>query len=196
MGWRLSVLRSSLVVAFAWLLPYAGCTRGAPQKPLRAETFGAAARELRIEDIAAAAPYTVIVFTSSHCACLRAHDGRLRELAEAYGSRGVQFLGVDSEVGATSGSVEQDARSHGLPFPIKVDPSAQLAQRLGAEYATYTVVVDPTGRIHYRGGIDSDKAKLHENSVPYLRNALDDLLAHREVRLPETKALGCVLRRW
>jgi hypothetical protein len=50
--------------------------------------------------------------------------------------------------------------------------------------------------VHYRGGIDSDRIHLHDDRTPYLEQALDDLLAHREPRVAEGKSLGCALQKW
>jgi hypothetical protein len=57
-------------------------------------------------------------------------------------------------------------------------------------------VLDEHARVHYRGGIDSDRTHLHEGAKPYLRDALEDLAAHREPRVAETEALGCTLETW
>ena len=137
---------------------------------------------------------TVFVFYADHCPCFRIHEARIRELVRVYGPQGVQIFVVDSEVSA---SPEHDARAateRGLP-PITLDPSAKLADALDAEYATYTVVLDATGRIRYRGGIDDDKSVLHDVPKAYLRDALDDLLAGRDPRFTEGKALGCALQK-
>jgi hypothetical protein len=139
---------------------------------------------------------TVLVFFSPDCDCLTEHDARLRAIADAYRSRGVRLFMVDSE---RRGSLERDAaegRRRGYSFPILLDRGARVADLLGAEYATYAVVIDSKGRVRYRGGIDSDKLHLHDDATPYLRNALDDLLSDREPRLTEGKALGCALQRW
>ena len=142
------------------------------------------------------APWTVAVFVSKECPCLAAHDQRLRDLAATYGPRGVQFLAIDSEVGTTPGSASAEIASHGLPFSIYVDRGAKLANELGAEFATYTVVLASDGRVVYRGGIDSDKQRLHDDATFFLRDALDDLLVGHAPRRTEGKTLGCVLRKW
>jgi len=137
---------------------------------------------------------TVLVFYSEHCPCFRVHEQRLVELERAYGARGVRVIFVDSEVSA---SVERDshaAAERGLPA-IALDPGAKLADAVGADYATYSVVLDPQGRIRYRGGIDSDKDRLHDDAQSFLRDAVDDLMAGREPRVAEGKALGCALQK-
>ena len=139
---------------------------------------------------------TVLVFFSEHCPCMRAHDPRLIALGDEYSPRNVRFFAVDSEVGASVASDEAHARERGYPFPILVDGGAHIARLLGAEYATYTVILDPRGNVLYRGGFDSDHTHLSPRSTPYVREALDDIVAGRPVRHPRTDALGCALQTW
>ncbi len=141
----------------------------------------------------ARARLTVFVFFSTHCHCLDAHDGRLRTLEGADRPRGVQFVMVDSEADGSPASDAAQAKRRGYHFPIMRDRGAKLADAVGAEYATYTVVADAEGRIRYRGGIDSDNVHLHEDASLYLQNALDDLLAGHPPRVPEGRTLGCAL---
>ncbi len=142
------------------------------------------------------APWTVLVFFSPSCHCLEQHDGRLRSLYDTYYPRGVAFLMVDSEVSGSADRDEAEARRRGYPFPIMQDRGAKLANKLGAEYATYSVVLDGEGLIRYHGGIDSDKTHLHDDATPYLQDALDDVLAGRPPRRAEGKTLGCALQKW
>lgn len=139
---------------------------------------------------------TVLVFFSRHCHCLDAHDGRIRELAQAYRAQGVSFAMVDSEVGASPAGDEAEAARRGYAFPILIDAGARLAGALGARYATYAVVLDPGGRILYRGGLDTDRTRLTTDATPYLKNAIDDALDGRAPRIAEGEALGCSLQTW
>ncbi len=142
------------------------------------------------------AELTVVEFFSADCDCQRAHDARLNELAQRYEARGVAWFAVDSETDASSARDAALAKERGYLFALLVDHGAALAQALGAEYATYSVVLGRDGRVLYRGGIDSDQRELHDDARFYLRDALDDLLAHRPVRQPQGPALGCALRVW
>lgn len=178
----------------------AACVR-APASPSAAPLNGATlvasdGGAKALDAITAHAPYTVMVFISAECPCLDAHLDRLRALHGAYADKGVQFFAVDSEVGGSPERAAAEARSLALPFPVLVDGGAKLANAVGAEYATYTIALDREGRVRYRGGIDSDKRKLHDDATRYVADALDDLLAGREPRRTEGKALGCSLRKW
>jgi peroxiredoxin len=139
---------------------------------------------------------TVLFFFANHCPCQAAHDARLRDTYASYHPRGVEILAVDSEVGATAERDAAEAVKRQYPFPILIDHGGALARRLGAEYATEAFVLDRDGAVRYHGGIDSDKRTLHDDATPYLREALEDLLADRQPRHPESKALGCALQTW
>lgn len=173
----------ALLLAAALLI---GCARAA--------SVGERAPD-RVQSLARGAPLTVITFFSAHCPCQRAHDERLRELHDAYAPRGVRFVAVDVEVGASRERDDAEAKARGYPFPLVPDPDGDLADALGAEAATFTVVVDASGRVRFAGGIDSDRSHLTTTAEPWLREALDDLLAGREPRRAQTKALGCSLER-
>jgi hypothetical protein len=187
------MIRSRLAIVLA--LVVTACSV-APRTPDAAQLTSADGAARDYKALVAAAPWTVLVFVSAECPCLEAHLERLRELSAAYGPRGVQFVAVESEVGRTKELLGAEARTFALGFPLLLDPGGRVANDLGAEYATYSVVVDREGSVRYRGGIDSDKRKLHDDATPFLRDALDDLLAGAAPRRPEGKTLGCVLRKW
>jgi hypothetical protein len=149
-----------------------------------------------VRRLIAPAPFTVLVFFSPDCHYLDAHEGRLRALFDADLPRGIQFVMIDSEVRGSPERDAEEARRHPYPFPILTDAHGRLARALGAEFAGYVVVLDPGGQVHYRGGVDSDKVHLHDDATPYLKDALDALLDHREPPVAEGKTLGCALQRW
>jgi hypothetical protein len=185
-------------VTLALLLACASCATHAAAAPIVPSVAlageGGAVRDAKA--LAGDAAFTVFVFFSPDCHCLAEHEGRLRDLDAAFRPRGVRFFMVDSEVRASVERDAEEARRRGYPFPILVDRGARLADAVGADYAAYTVVVDREGRLRYRGGIDSDRNHLRADAVPYLGDALGDLLDGREPRRTDAKTLGCALQKW
>ncbi len=184
-------LRSTAVLIAACLALSCAATRPTPNDASLVTRQG---DQQPYHDVIARARFTVFVFVSATCPCLTAHDPRLQALFRRYSPRGVQFLGVDSEVGTSPAVAAREARA--ISFPVLLDRGAKLADAFGAEYATYVTIVDRQGHVMYRGGIDSDKRKLHPDRTPYVRDALDDLLAGRRPRRAFGKTLGCTLRKW
>ena len=136
---------------------------------------------------------TVFVFYSRDCPCLRVHEARLHELADEYRARGVSVLLIDSEVGAEPGRDALEARRRGYRLPLLTDAGGRLAKAVQAEFATHAVVVDANGNVRYSGGLDSDKNHLHAGARPYLRDALDEILAGRAPSPRRPEPLGCAL---
>lgn len=149
-----------------------------------------------LADEARSARLTVLLFSAWKCPCQAVHDARIRELAAHYQPLGVHVLAIDSEVGGSVARDTQEAERRGYGFPVLVDTGGALARAVGAEYATESFVLDSRGLVAYHGGFDSDRKQLHDDARPFLRDALDDLLAGTPLRTAESKALGCALQTW
>lgn len=139
--------------------------------------------------------WTVVVFFSRTCPVQRSHDARLIALARDFEPRGVAFWAVDAQVSATAERATTDAQNRGYGFPLVADPQGAWADALGARFSTTVVVLDASGKIRYRGGLDSGRAKIAPDDTPYARHALELLLAGQDAVPFETKAMGCVLQR-
>jgi peroxiredoxin len=175
----------------------AGCAAPAPSRFPPGYELSLPGSDGRSHDVTAElarAKLTIFVFYSEDCPCVRVHEGRLAELAARYASRGVRVVLVDSETTADAARDAAEARERRYPFPLLTDADARLARLFGARFATHAVVVDATGAVRYSGGIDSDKNVLHAGAKPYLRDALDALLAGRTPPAPDREPLGCALR--
>jgi hypothetical protein len=194
----LNVFSRLPLAAVLALLACMACSGAAPaaSKVPSTALVASSGSTLDARELVAGAPFTVFIFFSSDCHCLNQHDARIRALYAEYHPRGVQVVMVDPEVRASVEGDAAEATRRGYPFPILLDHGARLADALGAEYATYSVVVDSQGQVRYRGGFDSDKTHMRESATPYLRNALDDLLAGRPPHVAEAKTLGCALEKW
>ena len=143
--------------------------------------------------VSASASFTVVEFFSAHCPCQAKHDERLRALASSYRDTAVAVIAIDSEADATASRDAIEAARRRYPYPILIDPEGVAARAMKADYATYSLLLDSTGQVLYRGGIDSDQSHLRDDATPYLRNAIDDALGGRPVRLPQAETLGCSL---
>ncbi len=179
--------------ALTLLIFFAGCatTRGAAPDRLRGTDD--AVHELVPSD---AGTYTVLIFFSADCHVLEAHGERIARLARQFSKRGVRFFAVDPEPRATTARDRAEAERRGYPFPILLDEGATVARSFGADFAGLAVVLDRSGRVVYRGGIDSDTTRMNDDAAPYLEHALADLLEGKPPRDNATKVMGCALRTW
>jgi thiol-disulfide isomerase/thioredoxin len=139
--------------------------------------------------------FTVVTFFSASCPSQKLHDARLVELARAYAPRGVRFVAIDAEAEAEVERDRAEAAARGYPFPLLVDPSGAWADRFDATASTESFVLDRDGRVRYRGGIDSDRTHASPSVRPWLRDALEALLAGQEPPRATTTPQGCAIRR-
>jgi peroxiredoxin len=153
----------------------------------------------RHEVPAATAPAaTVLIETCNHCPYVVAWNPRLRAVAEDYAPRGVRFLAISSNdpVRYPADAPERMAqfvREQDWPIPYAFDESQDVARALGAERTPHVFVLDGEQRLAYRGAPDSDHQDPAQNAA-WLRAALEDILAGRDVERAETPARGCSVK--
>ena len=139
----------------------------------------------------------VLVFSSNRCPTAKAYADRLNRLQADYGPRGVQVLAINSNdphlyPDEGYARMVERATEDGYTFPYLVDAGQRLARAYGATCTFHVFLLDGERRLRYQGRFDD--ARLASNvTSDDLRNALDDLLAGREVRVPTTRAFGCSL---
>lgn len=139
-----------------------------------------------------------IVFTALDCPVAKRVLPRIAELERTYRARGVQFLAID--VGADDPLVEVAAAAvaQGLEFPVARDFSGDALRALTPERTPEVLVLDRARVLRYRGRFDGAERvagtlpeRPDEPARADLREALDDVLAGREVRVARTPVDGC-----
>jgi protein-disulfide isomerase len=78
-------------------------------------------------------------------------------------------------------------------MPYLHDADQEVARAYGARTTPDVFVLDAGGRVVYRGAPDADHSD-HSLDAAWLREALDDTLAGRDVRRPETEPVGCSVK--
>ena len=141
-----------------------------------------------------------VCYAFLHPSCPLAQDYApvLEVLARRFAEAGVRFVGVVCECDDPA-EVAAYRADFGITFPVHLDTGFTLAEALGATTTPQVVLVDSERRIRYSGRID-DRYKFRGvmtpgDAEPELADAIDDLLAGREVRVPVTTPAGCPLDR-
>jgi hypothetical protein len=140
----------------------------------------------------------VVVFTANGCPFARAWHDRIQDVARDYAGRGVVVLQVvsndetDHPEDSLAGMRERVAAGE-LAGPFLRDGEQAAARAYGATATPEVFVLDRAGVVRYHGAPDGD----HDDPAQragWLRNALDDVLAGREVGRPQTSPAGCSLK--
>ena len=142
----------------------------------------------------------VVVFWSNVCPWTDRYAERVVALARDYAPAGIGFVAVNANDSTRFpdedlATMRLTADRAGFPFPYVVDEGGQLAATLGARTAPQAFFFDDGMILRYEGAIDSSPADAARADDPYLRDAMDLVLAGREVEVQRTNALGCTIKR-
>ncbi len=74
---------------------------------------------------------TVIVFLSAQCPVVKAYNARLNQIAGEYESKGITFIGINSNSTESLDWVKSHAAEN-YKFPMLIDKGNVLADKLGA----------------------------------------------------------------
>jgi peroxiredoxin len=153
----------------------------------------------------ASSPILVVVFTCNHCPIAQMYEQRIERLAADYKARGVALVAIQpndpkalrideldcSDVGDSLDEMKIRVRYKHLTYPYLYDGDTQQAARAYGPQATpHVFIFDAQRKLRYEGRID-DSYRIELVKTQDARNAIDALLAHLEVPVKHTGAMGC-----
>ena len=138
---------------------------------------------------------TVLIFVSTRCPVSNAYNERMEKLAQDLKARGINVVGINSNVEETADEIKQHASEKGLTFMMLKDKGNVIADRLGAQKTPEVFFLDASNKLLYRGRIDDTDPRRGEATSNDLRNAVDETLAGKPVSKPEGLAFGCSIKR-
>jgi peroxiredoxin len=145
-----------------------------------------------------AKPVLVVVFTCNHCPYSKAYEDRLIAIQRDYEGRGVQLLAINSNDDKaypedSFPEMVKRAEVKGFNFPYLRDETQKVVEEYGAVCTPHIFVFDKDRTLRYRGRVDDsrDQSKVTTHD---LRNALDELLGGKDLRVPDTRPFGCSIK--
>ena len=138
----------------------------------------------------------VIFFTCNHCPYVIGSDEVTRRSAEKFGPQGVKFVGINSN---SPNTYEEDSfenmvkrmKQYEFPWLYLYDGTQDVARAYGALRTPHFYVFNEERKLVYTGrGVDNprDTSKMTVND---LENALEEILAGKEITTPITNPIGC-----
>ena len=152
-------------------------------------------RTYSLDDFSAAETL-VVFFTCNHCPYVTGSDEVTRVSAEKYASRGVRFVGINSNSEVTYPDDDFDhmvARMnvHRFPWVYLRDLSQDTARAYGALRTPHFYVFDRDRNLVYTGRAVDSPRDADGITANDLEAALDDVTAGRPVGTALTNPIGC-----
>jgi hypothetical protein len=117
------------------------------------------------------------------------------EFHQTYAPKGVAVVWINSNNAALSSvdsyeEMVKRSKSSNLPFPYLKDETREVARFFGAASTPHVFVLDKERNIRYSGRV-ADSRQAASIKEPYAQDAIEDLLAGRDISLAETEPYGC-----
>src|SRR5689334_9891233 len=150
----------------------------------------------------ASAKILVVAFTSNHCPTAQAYEERVKKIVDDYKPKGVALVAIQpnstkglrldelgyTELGDSFEDMKVRAKEKAFNYPYVDDGATQAtAKAYGCKATPHAFVFDASRKLCYAGRID-DSERPEYVKVQDLRNALDAMLAGREVEVKTTPA--------
>lgn len=140
-----------------------------------------------------------VVFMCNHCPYVRLYIERLIQIQADFKDRGVNLIGINANDAIqypedSFENMKTFAIEHNLNFPYIRDVTQDVAHCFGAGKTPEVFLLDNKGVLRYRGQIDDSPNDADAVRVPYLRNALTQLLEGEAVSVTVTEAIGCSMK--
>jgi peroxiredoxin len=149
----------------------------------------------------------LVIFTCNHCPTAQAYEDRINQLHDDYQDRGVSLVAISpndaeavrlDELGYTDlGDSLEDmkirSKQAGFEFPYLYDGQTQeVTKAYGAKATPHTFLFDAERKLRYVGRIDdADVGPIQQHD---LRDAIEAVLAGREVANKSTRVFGCSIK--
>lgn len=144
----------------------------------------------------------IVIFTCNTCPYAVASEDRIVALDNQFKSKGYPVIAINPnnpkvQPDDTFELMQEKAEEAGFTFPYLYDESNSIYAKYGATKTPHVYLLQKEkGKnvVKYIGAIDDNVRNGDAVKVTFLANAVNELLAGKEVSVKETKAIGCSVK--
>jgi peroxiredoxin len=146
-----------------------------------------------------AAPFLVICFTCNHCPYVVGNEAREKAFVEKYSPQGLVYVAINSNDPAAYpeddfAHMQDRAQRLGFTWDYLFDETQHVAATYGAIKTPQFFLFDEHKKLRYVGRMDNSPRDASKATTHELADAVDALLAMREVGLKVTDPVGCTVK--
>jgi len=144
----------------------------------------------------------IVIFTCNTCPYAVASEERIVALDKEFKSKGYPVIAINPnnpevQPDDTYALMQKKAKAAGFTFPYLFDESQTVYAKYGATKTPHVYLLkkeNDTNVVKYIGAIDDNVRDGAAVKDQFLANAVNELLAGKEVSVKETKAIGCSVK--
>ncbi len=138
--------------------------------------------------------YVVVMFWSTECPYVQPFNDRINDYVNSFKDKGITFWAINSNNTESVERVKQHAEDNKYVFPMLKDNSNIVADLFEATRTPEVFVINKDRVILYHGRID-DNSNSEKVTTNDMKNALNEIIAGKEVSNKSTKSFGCTIKR-
>ena len=144
----------------------------------------------------------IVIFTCNHCPFAKAYEDRIIRLNEKYEHAGYPVIAINPNNPAKAKEdsyelMQVRAKEKNFNFPYLIDEGQKIYPQYGATRTPHVFLLEKTAKgniVKYIGAIDDNYEDESAVNEKYLENAVDALLKGAEIKIKQTKAIGCTIK--
>ena len=144
----------------------------------------------------------IVVFTCNTCPYAVAYEDRVEALNKMYAHKGYPVIAImpnntDVKPGDNLEAMKKRAKEKGFTFPYLIDQEQNIYPQYGATKTPHVYVLEKSKEgnvVKYIGAIDDNYQDAKAVKNKYVEDAVNALLVGKDVKVKETKAIGCSIK--
>ena len=161
-------------------------------------------KDIRDEDIsmkdAARKNGLLVMFTCNTCPYVVKNQERTKAICKfaLQYNIGVILLNSnegDRDAGNSFGAMQQYAKGQNYEWYYVVDKNNEIADAFGANRTPENFLFNKDLKLVYHGAIDDNPADAGNVTRQHLKEAINDLLAGKDISVKESRSVGCTINR-
>ena len=144
----------------------------------------------------------VVIFSCNHCPYVMAYEDRMIEIHNLYASKGFPVIAINSNDPSAQPqdsyeNMIERARDKKFPFAYLFDEGQKIYPIYGAMRTPHVFLLNKQNDdliVEYIGAIDDNYKDASAVKEPFLKNAIEALLAGNKPPVSDTKAIGCTIK--
>ena len=142
----------------------------------------------------------LVMFTCNTCPYVVKNQDRTRAICKyaLQNNIGVILLNSnegDREDGNSLGAMQQYAKNQKYDWYYVVDKNNEIADAFDATRTPENFLFDKNSKLVYHGAIDDNPTDAGNVARQHLKEAINDLLAGKEIAVKESRSVGCAIKR-
>jgi peroxiredoxin len=141
----------------------------------------------------------IVVFSCNHCPYVQAYEGRMKNIQQDYGEKGIELIAINPNNASTHPddsfeNMKKRASEQQFNFIYLRDEDQSVAKAFDATHTPEIFLFNGERKLVYHGKIDDNWQEPDKVVNHYLKNAIDEMLNGTEISVPETYSIGCTIK--